>query len=120
MRPHGITRDGKRLVGIVLSPAGARLDVGWHDLTTGQTWRSGETGETGVPAWLDDTQIIFALNGRYLAVIGADRKRRIIGGPFPFELNQTVFPAVAPDGRTVYVNAGTAEADVYMVERRKK
>ena len=120
LRPHGITRDGKRLVGIVLSPAGARLDVGWHDLTTGQTWRSGETGETGVPAWLDDTQIIFALNGRYLAVIGADRKRRIIGGPFPFELNQTVFPAVAPDGRTVYVNAGTAEADVYMVERRKK
>ena len=119
LRPHGITRDGKRLVGIVLSPAGARLGVGWHDLTTGETWRSMESGEMGVPAWLDDTHMVFALNGRYLAVIGPDRKRRIIGGPFPFEINQTIFPAVAPDRRTLYLNAGTAEADVWMVERRK-
>ena len=118
LRPHGITRDGKRLAGIVLSPVGARLGVGWHDLTTGDTWVSREGTDFGVPTWLDEQRIVFTVDGRYLAMIDTTKRRRIIGGPYSFVPTNAIFPAVAPDGRTIYVGGSTSEANVWMLERR--
>ena len=117
LRPHAITRDGKRLAGLAMSPAGARLGVGWHHLETGDTWVSREGSNFGLPVWLDDQRAVFVVDGR-LAVIDTSRRRRVIGGPFPFELNTGTLPAVSPDGRTLFIGGGTTEADIWMVERR--
>jgi hypothetical protein len=119
LRPHAITRDGKRLAGVALSPAGARLGVGWHNLDTGETWVSREGVDFGVPAWLDDQRVVFGLGGRSMAALDMSKRQRIMGGPFPFEINSSIMPAVAPDGRTIFVGAGAPEADVWMVERAK-
>jgi Tol biopolymer transport system component len=118
LRPHAITRDGKWLAGLAMSTAGARLGVGWHNLETGETWVSREGSDFGLPAWLDQQRIVFAVDGR-LAVVDTAKRRRIIGGPFAFELNNALIPAVSPDARTVFVGGGTTEADVWMVERKK-
>jgi serine/threonine protein kinase/Tol biopolymer transport system component len=120
LRPHAISRDGRRLAGIALSPAGARLGVGWHDLVSGETWISREGSDFSPPAWLDDRRIVFVVDGRSLAIIDIAKQRRIIAGPLPFELTSSTMPAVAPDSRTVFVGAGTAEIDVWMVERRNQ
>jgi TolB protein len=119
LRAHGISRDGRRLIGLALSTAGARLGIGWHDLAAGETWVSREGPDIGIPAWLDDRRAVFAVDGRYLAVVDSARQRRVIGGPFPFELHIFMMPAVSPDGRTVYAGASETEADVWMVERQR-
>jgi hypothetical protein len=80
---------------------------------------SREGPDIGIPAWLDDRRAVFAVDGRYLAVVDSARQRRVIGGPFPFELHIFMMPAVSPDGRTVYAGASETEADVWMVERQR-
>ncbi len=119
LRPHAITRDGKRLAGLALSPAGVRLGVGWHNLETGETWVAREGSDFGLPAWLDDQRIVFVVDGK-LAVVDTSKRRRIIGGPFTFDPTTGTMPAVAPDGRTIFVGGGSTEADVWMVERQKQ
>ena len=119
-RPHAITSDGKRLAGIALSSSGSRFGIGWHDLSTGETWVSKEGPDVGVPAWLDDRQIVYPANSRQMVVIDMDKKRRVIGGPYPFDFNPALMAAVSPDRRMVFVGAGTAETDVWMVERAKR
>ena len=101
-----------------MSPAGARIGVGWHDLKTGETWISRETTEMGLPTWLDEQHIVFVVGGQ-LAVIDTGKRRRVIGGPFPFELNTALMPAVSPDGRTVFVGGGRNESDIWMAQREK-
>jgi serine/threonine protein kinase/Tol biopolymer transport system component len=118
LRPHTISRDGKWLAGLAISGSGARFAVGWHNLETGETWVSSEGSEFGPPVWLDAERMVSIIDGR-LVTIDTAKRRRTIGGPFSFLLNANVPPAVAPDGRTVYVGAGTTEADVWMVERKK-
>ncbi|HXT68243.1 MAG TPA: protein kinase [Vicinamibacterales bacterium] len=118
LRLHAVSRDGKRFAGLALSRAGTRLGVGWHNFETGETWVSPESPDLGLPAWLDDERIVYVVNGQ-LAVVDLAKRRRVIGGPFTFDLNTNVMPAVAPDHRTVFVGGGTTEADVWMVERRK-
>ena len=110
LRPHAITRDGKQLAGLALSPAGARLGIGWHNMETGETWVSREGSEFGLPSWLDAQRIIYVVDGK-LAVVDMSKRRWIIGGPFAFELNISLMPAVSPDGRTVFVGGSTTEAD---------
>ena len=118
-RPYSISGDGTRLSGLGFLNDGARFGAGWHDLASGETWVTREGSNFGVPVWLDDGHLIFAVDGRYLAMVDVAKRRTIIGGPFAFEINVLLPLAVAPDGRTIYVGAITAEADVWMVERQR-
>jgi Tol biopolymer transport system component len=105
-------------VGIALSPEGTWFGVGWHDLRTGKTVVSTADPQPSLPAWLPDgRQFVYATADRTLALFDtATGQRRVVGGPFDFELSLFA-PAVAPDGRTIFVGARQVEADIWLVER---
>jgi len=72
-----------------------------------------------LPTWLDDEHLVFVANNQ-LTVIDTAKHRRVIGGPFPFELNTAVLPAISPDGRTLFIAGGRNESDVWMVQRESR
>jgi Tol biopolymer transport system component len=116
LRPHAITRNGEWLAGLAMSTAGARIGIGWHNLKSGETWISRESAEIGLPAWIDDQRFVFGADNQ-LVVIDTAKRRRVIGGPFPFDVTLLTMPAVSPDGRTVFVGGGRNESDIWMVQR---
>ena len=118
LRPNAITRDGRWLAGVAVSDSGARFGIGWHDLETGETWVSIGGADIGAPAWLDGQRMVSVVD-ETLVIVDTSKRRKVIGGPFPFSLSATVQPAVSPDGRMIYVGGATSEADIWMVERKR-
>jgi hypothetical protein len=105
----------------VLSPEGTRIGVGWHDRSTGKTVIPPATAGGGLPAWLPDgRRFVYATSDRTLSMFNTiTGTGGPLGKPFDFEVLLTISPTVSPDGRTIIVPAGQAEADIWMVERER-
>ncbi len=120
-RAHGFSRDAARLVGHAISPEGTRFGVGWHDLRSGAT-RIFKTALPPSPPvwWPDGRHILYIESEHAFGLIDADTgRRRTLTGRWPFTLQLGVL-ALAPDGRSLFIGATTAESDIWMVERIDK
>jgi Tol biopolymer transport system component len=118
-RVYRINPAGTHFAGLATSADGVRIGVGWHALRSGETWVTRQGLDIGAPAWLDDTRVLFPVDGRSLAIADTAKRQRVVAGPFPFEISMVLPPAVAPDLRTVFIAGVSNEVDVWMVERQK-
>jgi Tol biopolymer transport system component len=118
LRPHGISGDGERLVGVAVSADGTGFGVGWHDLGSGRTGVSTEHRSPGIPVWLPDgRRVVYSAPGRVLVLVDTRTGASRTLDQFEFDIGSVV---VSPDGRTIFLAAVLSEADIWLAQRRTR
>jgi serine/threonine protein kinase len=115
-----LSPDGTRFVGSSLSRAvsGPLITSGlgggvWLYSIASKTYQQ-IANHGGVPRWLPDGKHVLFLSGSQLEAVDVDSKQvRSITLPRPI-----VAFSVSPDGRTLYVNDRSAEADIWLMSSR--
>ena len=115
LRPHSMTRDGERLVGVAMSSDGTGFGVAWHDLRSGRTVLSTLYRSPGLPVWLPDgRRFIYAVPGDALVLFDTRTGETRTLGQFDFDISSVL---VSPDGNTIIMAAGLTEADIWLAQR---
>jgi Tol biopolymer transport system component len=119
LSPTSWSRDGRRLVGGLISPSGSPVGLGVYDLETG-TGTQVTSDPAYTAAWLSDSRrIVYFTNGGWdlvvLDTVSGTRTPIALRLPAP-SINELF--AVSPDDRHIYYGAVRAEADIWILERR--
>jgi eukaryotic-like serine/threonine-protein kinase len=120
--PTGWSPDGTRLAGVLISDSGRPSGIGTYDLAAQSTTML-SADEAYAVKWLSDSRriVYFAKNGAELVMVDtATRTRSVIDVrlPGPAVINEMF--AISPDNRTIYYGAARAEADIWIVERKRR
>jgi len=118
--PTAWSADGEKLAGIIAAANGSPLGLGVYDFKTGLA-RQVSADKTAFVRWLPDSRhLAYFPDAQHLALLDVvTGAREIVAVRLPLASVQDEF-AVALDGRTIYYGGSRAEADIWMVERRKQ
>jgi len=119
--PIDWSRDGRRLLGPMMSGAGTINAFGVYDITSGGTGRLSvrhPLGDGYRLAWLPDSRRVLVIDrqSRIQLVDTVTGRHRTLLENSPWRFWGNV-PPISPDGRTIYLGALKAQSDIWMVGR---
>jgi WD40 repeat protein len=114
--PTSWSKDGRWLVGYLVTPSGRSAGNALYNLAAGTVTRLNDVGG-GALAWMPDhTRVLYITSDGALTIqnITTRKSRRVdVTLPLPPDADFTI--VASPDGRTIYYGAQQVEANIWKV-----